>query len=632
MKTTLTSLLLCAALTCDATEIWVSPQGNDRNSGTQDAPLATLREGLYRAREIRRAKSLNLEVTRNIDISNGIRIMMKGGTYAQDETVFVRPEDSGTESSPTIVQAVSGEKPVLSGGVAVSGWKKAGNVAGLPKAAQGKVWIADAPTFGGRAFDFRQLWVNGKKAVRARDVNEGENMRQILKVNKRTEELWIPTPKLGNLKSPAPMEMVLHQMWEVAFLRIKSMTAKGDSTLVKFHQPESRIEFLHPWPPVVIQPDSLGGNSAFFLCNAIEFLDTPGEWFYDSRGEKVYYYPRASESMSTAQVVVPYLENILRVEGTLDYPVRHVQFRGIGFEHAAWLRPSQMGHVPLQAGMYIIDAYNLHPNVGTPEKTSLCNHAWTGRMPGGVKVRNAHNITFHRCVFQRMAAAGLDCIDGTRNSLIEGNIFRDLGGSGIQLGSFSEEPFEDHRTFNPADNRVLSQHDRIANNLIENVANEDWGTVGIAAGWVRNVTIEHNEVREVSYTGISVGWGWHKGLSAMRDNLIRANRIHRYAKYMYDVAAIYTLSAQPGTTITENYVSDIYTPAYVHDRHHWFYLYTDEGSSYMTVKDNWCPAEKFLQNANGPGVTWVNNGPMVSDEIRQRAGLQEEFRDLLNEK
>ncbi|MDR3329536.1 MAG: right-handed parallel beta-helix repeat-containing protein, partial [Prevotellaceae bacterium] len=220
------------------------------------------------------------------------------------------------------------------------------------------------------------------------------------------------------------------------------------------------------------------------------------------------------------------------------------------------------------------------------------------------------------------AAAGLDFVEGTHHNAVERCTLRDIGGSGIQLGAFSDEPYEAHLTLDPADGRTLCRHERIAHNLVEDCANEDWGALGIAAGFVHDVAIEHNEVRDVAYSGISVGWGWHKGLSAMRNNRIHANHVHRYARRMYDVAAIYTLSAQPGTTITENYVHDICRPAYVHDRHHWFYLYTDEGSSYITVKDNWCPSEKFLQNANGPGNTWENNGPMVSPEVQKRAGPQ----------
>jgi len=98
---------------------------------------------------------------------------------------------------------------------------------------------------------------------------------------------------------------------------------------------------------------------------------------------------------------------------------------------------------------------------------------------------------------------------------------------------------------------------------------------------------------------------------------------------MYDVAGIYTLGSQPKTVISENYVHGIYKPGYVHDPNHWFYLYTDEGSSFMSIKNNLTEGDKFLQNANGPGNTWENNGPMVNDSIRQQAGLEKEYRHLL---
>jgi L-rhamnose mutarotase len=101
---------------------------------------------------------------------------------------------------------------------------------------------------------------------------------------------------------------------------------------------------------------------------------------------------------------------------------------------------------------------------------------------------------------------------------------------------------------------------------------------------------------------------------------------------MYDVAGIYTLSAQPGTMINANYIDSAYKAPYAHLPSHWFYIYTDEGSSYMTVKDNWTPSEKFLQNANGPGNTWQNNGPQVHDSIRRNAGLEPRFNALLKEK
>ena len=140
----------------------------------------------------------------------------------------------------------------------------------------------------------------------------------------------------------------------------------------------------------------------------------------------------------------------------------------------------------------------------------------------------------------------------------------------------------------------------------------------------------HNEICEVPYSGISLGWGWTQTVNCMKNNQVHANLIHHYAKHMYDVAGIYTLGSQSKTYVTENCVHSIYKPGYVHDPNHWFYLYTDEGSSFITVRDNWTEGEKYLQNANGPGNVWENNGSGVDAAIRERAGLEEEYKDLKN--
>jgi hypothetical protein len=337
--------------------------------------------------------------------------------------------------------------------------------------------------------------------------------------------------------------------------------------------------------------------------------------------------------MNTAEAVVPVLETLIHIEGTLDRPVKHIQIKGISFNYTTWTRPSEKGHVPLQAGMYMLDAYKLRPP-GAPGNLNkgIDNQGWIGRPPAAVSVQAAQNTRFEFCNFEHLGSCGLDFIYGTRYDVVEGCVFKDIAGNGLQIGKFSDIGLETHLPYDPSDEREICAYQQIINNYITDVTNEDWGCVGICAGFVRDINIEHNEISEVSYSGISLGWGWTKTVNCMRNNRIHANYIHRYGKHMYDVAGIYTLSVQSKSYITENAVDDIYTPSYVHDPHHWFYLYTDEGSSFFTVKDNWCPAEKFLQNANGPGNEWINNGPMVNDSIRQKAGLQEEYKAKLKVK
>ena len=599
-----------------AGEIWISPKGSDFNDGTRQSPKATLTSALRQAREWRR--------TEDNRIQGGITIYMEGGTYAFHEPVFIRPEDSGTKESPTIIRSVGDEKVILSGGISIKGWKK-----------QGKVWVADVPAFNGCPLDFRQLWVNGKKAVRARDVEDFEKMNRICSVDEKNEILYVPAVSIrrlidnkGNLKAKYA-EMVLHQMWCVANLRIRSVEVQGDSAAIRFHQPESRIQFEHPWPRPMVTTD--GHNSAFYLTNARELQDVPGEWYHDIDARKVYYYPREGEKMQEAEVIVPAVETLVRVEGTLDRPVCHIRFEKITFSYTTWMRPSEKGHVPLQAGMYLTDGYRIDPKMQRDYLNHpLDNQGWLGRPAAAVRVVAARQIDFERCRFEHLGSTGLDYEEAVQGGVVRGCLFRDIAGNGLLVGSFSPAAHETHLPYDPADRREVCTQQQINNCYFTEIGNEDWGCLAIAAGYVGDVNIEHNEISEVPYSGISLGWGWTQTVNCMRNNRVHANLIHHYAKHMYDVAGIYTLGSQPKSYVTENCVHSIYKPGYVHDPNHWFYLYTDEGSSFITVRDNWTEGEKYLQNANGPGNVWENNGPKVDSVIRERAGVEAAYKDLLN--
>ncbi|WP_287767859.1 right-handed parallel beta-helix repeat-containing protein [Bacteroides sp.] len=599
-----------------AGEIWISPKGSDFNDGTRQSPKATLTSALRQAREWRR--------TEDNRIQGGITIYMEGGTYAFHEPVFIRPEDSGTKESPTIIRSVGDEKVILSGGISINGWKK-----------QGKVWVADVPVFNGRPLDFRQLWVNGKKAVRARDVEDFEKMNRICSVDEKNEILYVPAVSIrrlidnkGNLKAKYA-EMVLHQMWCIANLRIRSVEVQGDSAAIRFHQPESRIQFEHPWPRPMVTTD--GHNSAFYLTNARELQDVPGEWYHDIDARKVYYYPREGEKMQEAEVIVPAVETLVRVEGTLDRPVCHIRFEKITFSYTTWMRPSEKGHVPLQAGMYLTDGYRIDPKMQRNYLNHpLDNQGWLGRPAAAVRVVAARQIDFERCRFEHLGSTGLDYEEAVQGGVVRGCLFRDIAGNGLLVGSFSPAAHETHLPYDPADRREVCTQQQINNCYFTEIGNEDWGCLAIAAGYVGDVNIEHNEISEVPYSGISLGWGWTQTVNCMRNNRVHANLIHHYAKHMYDVAGIYTLGSQPKSYVTENCVHSIYKPGYVHDPNHWFYLYTDEGSSFITVRDNWTEGEKYLQNANGPGNVWENNGPKVDNDVRERAGLEAGYKDLLN--
>lgn len=539
------------------------------------------------------------------------------------KTIRFDAEDSRT-GQPLVIEAAPNAHPILSGGVRIEGWKKLeAQPVGLTPNSASNIWVARAP-MKDRPLRFRQLWINGRKATRAREPNAGQLLR-LAGWDKGKQLAAIPSSALKGITNIGALEIIIDQVWEIADLRVASIGLQGTNAVLSFKEPESKIEFQHPWPPVIVNSNYA---APFFLANAIQFLDSPGEWFEDPQSGTIYYWPREGEDMTKAEVFAPALETLIEIAGTPDAPASNIQFQGITFAHTTWMRPSEQGHVPLQAGMPMLDARKLSPK-GTDYHPGLDNVAWIARPPAAVSVRNANHISFENCTFEHTASAALDFESGTHDDRVEGCVFRDIGGNGIQLGKFSDTNIETHTPWNPSDERDICSHEKISNNLVTDCGTEDWGCVGITVGYARNVTIAHNEVFDLPYSGISVGWGWSKRTNALRDNFIFANHIHHVGKILNDLGGVYTLSAQPGTVVAENAVHDIEPSPFVPDPKHWFYLYADEGSSFMTFRDNWCPSEKFLRNANGPGNVRTNNGPAVSETIKNAAGLEPAFRHLL---
>ena len=453
-------------------------------------------------------------------------------------------------------------------------------------------------------------------------------MYRIRTYDKKNHVLWIPkkaVEKFVNGKSVNGksingkyLEMVLHEMWCTSNLRIKALSIHGDSVAVTFHNPEAKLQFEHPWPSPMTP--NTAHPSPFYLTNALELLNEPGEWYHDIRQHKLYYMPRQGETINEA--VVPVLETLVEVVGSAEHPVRDITIKGLTFSHTTWMRPSEKGHVPLQAGMYLTEAYKLRPQIDRPNNHKLDNQGWLGRADAAVEVRYAEDINFNGCRFEHLGGSGLDYVFACHRGTTTNCTFTDIAMNGYVCGSFSPEGLETHLPYTPADFREVCTGQTIEQSAFYDVSNEDWGCVAICAGYVSGINIEHNTIHDVSYTGISLGWGWNRDLVCMKDNKVHANLIYNYAQHMYDCAGIYTLGNQPGTLISENVVRDIASPSYVHDPNHWFYLYTDEGSSNITIKDNWTPSEKFLKNANGPGNVWENNGPQVSEQIINKAGKQ----------
>ena len=600
----------------DALYIWVSPDGDDNGDGSELHPYATLEKALSVVREKRAAAE-----RRNI---GQVHIVMRGGVYRLTHTLNLSIDDSGTLTSPTTIEAASGEIPIISGGVLVDGWHDAGSVPGLPSTSVGNVWVTSTPVLEGAPVDFRHFWVNGTKMRRASTLDD-LSLPRLISVNKSRGELITPIVE-QTFQHPDKLEMSIIQDWAWNNLRVKSLNNSSNRSTFTFMDPESGIEFKRPWPILRADQNSFS-NHKFYLSNAIELLNRPQEWYNDSKEGKLYYWPRSGENQSDIQSVVPVLETLINIKGAGSSKVTYINFNGIYFEHTTWMRPSVLGHVGLQAGQFLYDAYSDDSAPGG-------NVAWVGRPSAAISVSDARNVTFKNCVFQHLGSTGLDFVSGTKRMTVQGCVFNDIGGTGILGGYFGDEEFESHMAYNPTDKTVVCDSLTISNNYITKIGNEDWGCVAIGIGYASNVTISHNEIYDTPYSAISLGWGWTTSSNCMRNNHITANYIHNFSNQMRDSGAIYTLSSQSNSSIENNRIEDVgdplLNPIMWDMRHSQFDLYLDEGSDYFTVSNNWLERGEISRNQNGSHNTWGTNNNSVSTSIKNSAGLQAAYTNIRN--
>ena len=513
---------------------YVAPNGNDSWSGTladpdtlnADGPFATLEKAQEAVRSLKRQQ--------NDSLDHPVTVYVRGGTYFLGKPLVFSPEDSGTEDFPVTYAGYENETPIISGGRQITGWQPV-TVNGqqlfkttLPKVRQGK-WF------------FRQLWVNGQRRDRARHPNKGYlEVAEVPDANRKTP--WSEGQKRfrfqdGDLKDWQTLkdaEVVVMTKWLSSRLSVTEVDEQQN--LVSFSKTSTH---------------KLNPGNLYYLENALEILDTPGEW-YLSRTRELYYKPLPDENLEEAEVIAGIRPRLIRITGdpAAEKFVEHLEFRGLTFLH------SESNH---------------------PDRSKYSSAAQGARnTPGAVYLKGARHCTFSDCSFSQLESYAVELAEGCQyNRLAKCEIF-ELGAGGIKIRAEIRDN-EAEQSFN---NEITDCHIHHLGNLYK-------GAVGIWVGQSYDNLVARNHIHDCYYTAISVGetWGYERSLA--NNNVIELNHIHHIGWHsddgplLNDKGGIYTVGVQPGTVIRSNLIYDI--DAF--DYGGWG-IYLDAGSSQITVENN----------------------------------------------
>ena len=557
--------------------ISVSPNGSADGDGSADRPLATLEQAQLAVRRFSR--------------DHDVTVRIADGVYRLKAPLRFTTADGGQNGYTVRWEAAPGAHPILSGGTQVGGWKLADKDRGI--------WSADI----GRGIDPRQLWVGGHMAPRAAI----RAPRAAFRFHDWGIEIVDPAWRfLGQLPDQNRIE-VESTGW---FTDRHAMIDRIEGNRIVMQQPG--------WHNNLVGYDTFarsvwGDNAGLFFVNALALLRQPGQWFADPAG-KLYYKPKAGEDMGRIDVVLPRLEALVSIAGSYDDPVKDLQFNGLSFRHTSWLLPSgPEGYASQQSGSFLAGVWAGYPDDPIRDCSWGCwafeamRNKWR-QQPAAVQVAAATRVTFDHDEFTQLGQIALGIGNnpdanesgvGLGASAIEvrRSRFTDLAGGAIMVGGVRPD------AHHPSRPEMAVRDILISNNYVHTVSQHYREQAAILVTYASGAVIWHNDVSDTPYDGIDIGWGWgtnDPGGSAayltanrgyydqpgnllyttptiLRDTVVVGNRVHEVKQWFPDGGAIYHLSADPGALIAENYVYNVANG---------IALYLDEGSRYVTLRNN----------------------------------------------
>jgi len=455
-----------------------------------------------------------------------ITVRIAAGEYPITGAVTFEPQDGGVT-----YEAAPGARPVFVGSRKIIGWK----------AGADGVWTTQVEP----GTTAEALWVNGRRATRARTPNDAYFY-----------PLGAATKPLPGLKAPTnPANSMLQILPADAELLARVAPAElNEVNAVVLH---SWNETRHRVAGVEVASGTLqftGGSRAFFSLepfhrmyfeNFRAALDVPGEWFL-ARDGTLSYQPREGEKPETAVAELPIAPQWIVIKGDPakdDALVRDLTFRGLSFRGQSWTLPAD--------------------GVGYSQAVAPLGAA--------IEADGVRGLTIDGCRFEQTMTSALWLRRGCRDVVVKDSLFRDLGAGGVKIGTPEIGSPENHTSHVTVDNCIIHTGGRYFPSAI-----------GVLIFHASDCTVRHCDIADFFYSPISIGWTWGYKPTPCARHVVEFCHLHHYGyAVLSDMAAVYTLGPQPGTVIRNNHIHDAGCASYGA-----WGMYNDEGSTGILWENN----------------------------------------------
>ena len=534
LKRLLLTFLLFPTLVFAQVSIYISPNGT--GDGTSSATPTNITAAMGAINSYR--------------LTDNVTIYAAAGIYRPESKLTFGTTHSGANGFKVRwIGPALGEKAVISGGTAVTGWT-------LHNQAK-NIYVASVPI----GTLSRQLFVNGKRATRSRLTT---GMTSLAKTT--TTQYTDNGNLLSPVARPTDLEFVIqYYRWEYSYFAVQTKTSTNQ----------------YNFNTVALAPGKFSAltTNPLRVENAYEFLNntTLGHWYLNSSTGQLFYVPLAGENMATATAILPDLETVVEFDST----AADIEFHNFTFAHTGWTKPTTDGafyHV--QASVYFGPEYDFMFTEGDPIT-----------MPPPAVYVDGQRIKLINCLTTRTGGSGvrfgLNSDDGEYTGVVN-----DIGANGIIVGDLT----------NLAVPTTVATNIKVHGTTISNCGVDYPGSVGYFLGWSLNAILERSTIHSLTYSAISLGWGWGQpGVAEALDGaIIRKNKIYNTMNLLGDGGVIYTLGAQGDSVIEDNFIYAAGSGSNKADAH---FFYLDEGTGGITVQRNLALRNLAYEDLND---NWLN--------------------------